>query len=1782
MSVLAENDVVLAAAGEPWGTTDQDDVVLGSSDDDLIVGFAGNDELHGASGNDTLDGGEGDDVLDGAEGDDILSGGDGDDTLYGGVGADSLDGGDGEYNQVDYDGYASDYQFFLRADGTTLVVSEAYGVDVLSNIDGIWFRGEESSYLLNNLHQTQWAGNDDLVETIAGTAVSLDFQNNNIIPDDENVFQRILTQPVNGTVHWDEAAGTFTYIPDAGFVGTDTITYAFANGTGIDAILLSDEITVTIVVGASDAFAGTTVTIGNDENYFGGTARGDTINFTGGVDNYVDGATGEDSIVFSGSAADYEILGQGDHFTVSHLTNGSTIQFTNIETLVFADRTYSLSDIVANSGYNPGDTWPETQGLDGEPSPDGSGEGETVTIGDGAGWFGGTARSDTINFVGGGGNYVNGSGGEEDRIIFSGGSSEYLILGQGDHFTITHLTNGDSIQFTNVETLVFADRAYSLADIVADSGHSPGDSWPTAQGLDGQPSPGGSDEGETVTVGNGVGWFGGTARNDTVNFVGGGGNYVNGSDGEDSIVFSGNSADYVILGQGDHFTVSSLTNGDTIQFTEIETLVFSDRAYSLSDIVANSGHNPGDSWPTTLGLDGQPSPDGGGEGETVIIGNEDNYFGGTEWSDTVNFVGGSGNYVDGGGAVDSVVFSGNSAEYEILGEGDHFTVSHRTNGDTIQFTDIETLVFADRAYSLSDIVANSGHNPGDTWPATQTLDGQPSTDGPDEGETVTVGNGESYFGGTVLSDTINFVGGSGNSVDGSDGEYDVIVFSGSSTDYEIIGQGDYFTVSHLTNGDTIQFTNIETLVFLDRAFSLSDIVANSGYNPGDTWLATQALDGSPSNGGDGEGETVTVGNGDNYFGGTARSDTIDFVGGDGNYVNGSGGEEDTIVFSGSSTDYEILGQGDHFTVSNLANGDTIQFTNIETLAFSDRMFSLSDIIANSGYNPGDSWSASQALDGSPSTGGQGEGEAATVGNGDSYFGGTASSDTINFVGGDGNYVNGGGGEEDIIIFAGNSADYEILGEGSNFTVFHLTNGDAIQFTDIEKLVFDDRSFLLADTVANSGYNPGDTWSGPRMLDGTRADLMIGGAGDDIYIVDNEGDQTIEAVGGGTDTVQSSITWTLGAEVENLILTGMSATSGTGNELGNVLIGNSADNTLNGGDGDDTLYGAAGADTMIGGVGNDTYVIDNAGDTTVEAAAGGTDTVQSALTWTLSTEVENLTLIGTAAINGTGNTLANTLLGNSGANTLDGGTGADAMTGGAGNDIYVVDNAGDTTVEAAAGGTDTVQSALTWTLSTEVENLTLIGTAAISGTGNALANTLLGNSGANTLDGGTGGDAMTGGAGNDIYVVDNAGDTTVEAAAGGTDMVQSALTWTLDVEIEKLTLTGTADINGTGNASANTLTGNGGDNVLNGGTGIDTLIGGLGDDTYVVDTTTDTLTEAAAGGSDTVQSSVTFILAAATTSEIENLTLTGTTAINGIGNELANVLTGNSAANTLTGDDGNDTLNGGGGSDTMVGGLGNDTYVVASTGDIVTEAASEGTDTVQSSISLTLGTNLERLTLTGTAALNATGNTVSNILTGNSGNNNLTDDGGNDTLNGGAGTDTMAGGIGNDTYVVDVSTDVVTEVASEGTDTIQSSISLTLVANVERLTLTGTAAINGTGNTLDNILTGNSANNALNGSSGVDILKGMLGADTLTGGSGIDTFIFVTGDDADTITDFDAVGADHDVVDLAGLASITSYADLTANHMTQSGANVFIDGLNGDTILVKNVTLANMVEADFLF
>ena len=396
-------------------------------------------------------------------------------------------------------------------------------------------------------------------------------------------------------------------------------------------------------------------------------------------------------------------------------------------------------------------------------------------------------------------------------------------------------------------------------------------------------------------------------------------------------------------------------------------------------------------------------------------------------------------------------------------------------------------------------------------------------------------------------------------------------------------------------------------------------------------------------------------------------------------------------------------------------------------------------------------------------------------------------------------LHGGDGDDHLMAGAGQDQLFGGLGDD---TYEVDDSGDRVveqagEGTDTVEAGF---SYALGENLENlvlTGADPldgtGNTLanvlkgtSGNNRLDGgAGADELRGGKGNDTYVVDDRGDVIVEAVNYGTDTVESSVSYTLPANVENIVLTGTGNINAGGNGLKNTLTGNGGNNLLD---------GKAGADKMIGGNGNDTYLVDNVQDQVVEAAGEGLDTVESRISHTLAANVENLTLVGTGDINGGGNSLDNVIVGTSGANRLNGLAGADTMRGGSGNDTYVVDNTGDVVVEIANFGTDTVESAITYTLGANVENLVLTGTRAINGTGNGLANTLTGNGGANRLAGGAGRDVLTGGSGGDFFIFQ--AESTVDLVTDFQDGTDRLVVAGLATDLDGLSFaTGDADADG---------------------------------------------------------------------------------------------------------------------------------------------------------------------------------------------------------------------------------------------------------------------------------------------------------------------------------------------------------------------------------------------------
>ena len=827
------------------------------------------------------------------------------------------------------------------------------------------------------------------------------------------------------------------------------------------------------------------------------------------------------------------------------------------------------------------------------------------------------------------------------------------------------------------------------------------------------------------------------------------------------------------------------------------------------------------------------------------------------------------------------------------------------------------------------------------------------------------------------------------------------------------------------------------------------------------------------------------------------------------------------------------------------------------------------------------------------------GQAIDGGDGNDHLIGSDSPDLLYGHNGS-DLIQGFGGDDQLLVGAGDTVDG---GLGNDYLVYEglagsgtFDGGDGVDILDLSYSTNGisvtmglgaPAGFITAlhmELVAGGDFN--DT------IYGSNGDDLLAGLGGDDHLVGGAGNDLIDGGAGGdvidggdgideVDYSASTFRVTVDLSVTGAQDTGfgMDQLSGIENVDGtasdDTLHGDGGSNTLKGLDGNDSLDGGGGGDTMEGGLGNDTYYVDTATDIVHEDPdVFGFDTVMATISYTLCAGVEYLTLTGTDNINATGNDLGNSLTGNSGNNRLDGGGGGDILLGGAGDDTYVVYSTLDILTESAGNGTDTVETYITYALDDNFENLVVVGDG-VAAYGNELDNRITGNGKQGELDGfdgndtlisGIGLDVMMGGRGDDTYYVNDGLDTVTEASDAGTDTVYASVNFALSSDVENLTLTGTNKITATGNGLDNIITGNdvrntlnggSGNDTLSGGKGIDTMIGGAGNDTYYVDNVAEVVTELHGGGSDTVYSSSTFTLSA----DIEKLILTGTgntiatgNAINNtlIGNDGNNKLLGGDGADTLGGGLGNDTLDGGKGIDNMKGGAGDDKYYLDTSADVVTEFSNGGMDTVQINGTYTLTANVENLIIVGSSNRFGTGNASDNHITGNSGNNTLGGAEGNDVIDGGKGADLMRGGIGNDAFYVDNSGDVVSEYSNAGTDLVFSSVNFVLGGNVENLTLTGLANLNGNGNSLDNILTGNA---------GANLLAGGKGHDTLTGGLGADTFVFGLNSGADIITDFSAGDGDH--IDLRGY-----HAQSTAVFI-QVGSDTQIDLGNGNVVTVAN-------------
>lgn len=751
--------------------------------------------------------------------------------------------------------------------------------------------------------------------------------------------------------------------------------------------------------------------------------------------------------------------------------------------------------------------------------------------------------------------------------------------------------------------------------------------------------------------------------------------------------------------------------------------------------------------------------------------------------------------------------------------------------------------------------------------------------------------------------------------------------------------------------------------------------------------------------------------------------------------------------------------------------------------------------------------------------------------------GTAEIDYIE--GGQGNDTLNGGAGGDVLVGGAGNDTYEAV--DADDTVIEAAEGG---FDTVRTAL---ASYTLGDHVerlilSGVGANPGQTGIGNAenniLLGNFRGETLRGMGGNDI-LNGGSGNDILDG-GEGVDTVSfqgASVRVTVDLAISGPQLTIVN--SGFGSDFPNDfdtlisienLIGGSGNDEFFGNDGDNVLYGQGGADRLHGRAGDDT-LFGELGDDFLSGGEGSDG---------LSGGDGADYLGGGAGDDG--------LFGDAGNDRLAGGDGADLLDGGSGDDQ--LDGGADADLLAGFDGADTLL-------------------------GDAGDDLLLGELGNDTLTGGAGDDTLDGGDGRDIAVFSGArssysivydeiaGINTVtdlrEGSPDGTDFlinVEGAQFSNVSVTLAPAPppppITGTESsdfLNGTrfseeidGLGGNDVITGGQGDDIIDGGSGSDVAMysGASSDYSIVYDEVagTNTITDLRPDSPDGVD-----VLTGVEAARFSDMSVTLAPASPPppiLGNVFGNSLNGTSFSeemyglagndrlmgeqgnDILFGGEGNDTLDGGRGADILRGGLGNDIYIFLDGVDTIVEELNEGLDTVQTyAASTTLAANVESLVLINSAR-EGTGNELANVITGNISNN---------RLDGGAGKDTLTGGLGDDTYVVDQVGDRVVELARQGTDTVEAAFSYTLGSTLENLTLSGLGAINGTGNTVNNVLTGNGAANALlgllgadtlNGAGGNDILDGGLGIDVLTGGDGEDAFRFTAKlnmANADIVKDF---------------------------------------------------------------
>ncbi len=1891
---------------------DGNDVLLGGDGNDRIEGGNGNDRISGDRGNDTLLGGGGDDHLSGGEGLDSLSGGAGNDVLTGGSGNDLILGGAG-IDTADFSGSVSIYTFSIS--GARLVVERAGSTDqVASDVEFLKFNDKIIDMRLPTL-----VGGADLTEISEDGSVTLD-----VLANDSSAFIDLssasitaFTQGANGTVT-DNGDGTFTYVADANFSGTDTFTYTLNDISGRTPITVTVTVDVNPVNDAPVAANGS-VTVAEDQ--VGGiaidvaslisdletadsgltvtasvpAAQG-TVSVAGTVITFLPAANFNGPASISYSVSDGALSSNGSiAVTVTPVDDDPTAPAINSVT---TNEDTAASPIAIGASDVDGDALSYAVKVGSEPAngtvsfaggafvytPNANANGSdtfTIEVSDGAGTKAEQVVSVTITPINDAPVATDGvASGAEDQVggIAIDVASFISDLETADSgLTVTASVPaaqgtvsvaGTVITFTPATNFNGpASISYSVSDGALSSNGSiavtvtPVDDDPTAPAInsvttneDTAASPiaiGASDvDGDALSYAVKVG---SEPANGTVSFAGGAFVYTPNpnANGADTFTIQVSDGAGTMAEQVVSVTITPINDIPEVSGPVFAGVTEGSGPQSIDLLAGASDVDVGET--ATLAVTGVSTLPAGVTlvGNSLVVDTNNAAFnslaaGATEIINVSYSVedvhgapvaqtaaitvtgtndGPSASASSATGNEDTVVAIQLAGTDPDLGDAiDSFTIATLPANGTLHATAADALANIN-ALSASAVVTASGN--------AATLYFRPAADWNGSTDfTYTATDGTDTSAAATAAITINAVN---DAPVGTDDSSSTSEGSGPLTQSAAAGllanDTDIDTAPASLTVSAVNGSGLNVGASVSGAYGSITIAADGSWTYtldaraqtlGDGQTATETFNYTVSDGSLNGTAVLTISVGGSNDAPVANTDVgaidlatetstdIDVLANDTDVDQGASlatslpsattaqGGSVTVAAGmvtytpGTGSFFTSLGAGqvgvDSFTYS-LSDGFTSVTKTVYVLVTGENDTPIVDL---NGASAGVDYTGSSAADAALSGDLAGEAIQSSLSVSDPDFGDTIHS--MNVVLGAVTDTNGTGGSNGYLILT--------------------ATGAAI-------------AAALGVTVATTG-------SDTLAFTATTGDITTGQAQQLIAEIRYVNDETTFALDTGARTITVTVT-------DTGSLTSAPATASVGviadvtdpNDI-NAFTGTQYDDRIDGGLGNDVLDGGAGADTLIGGADNDTYTVDDAGDIVTELAPDGVDEVNASITYSLvdtdgagadGGNVENLTLTGTDAIDGSGNDLANIITGNSAANTLSGADGNDKLSGGGGDDSFTYDLA------TEVDGTDTIDGGA------DVDLLTITGTAGDDQFNLAAVSPDIEiEIAANGAVADTDNDLTVTGVDNIVINTGNGSDTvTISGNFTGTGLATSTIT-----------IDGTADtdadtVNAGGVSSGHRV-------VFNAGGGNDTFVSGTGDDAFNAGLGTDTVSYANA------ISAVTVDLGAGTATGNGSDTLSGVE--NVVGSGLGDTITGDGANNEVRGGGGDDGIAGGGGTDTAFfgGSLSQHNVTINVSGQFVvvdTIPARDGTDTLDADIELitfdgggTLDTRMpvrlfdganligtfntianaetasnagntialtadyvgpesvtvdvENLTITGPATATdidiTLGGTVLDItlsggaqidVTGNAEDNTIIGNDAANELKGGGGADTLTGGDAADTFGVSFNpgTVTVTDLGAGGADILDvfaATLNATAAADWTATSATansGTVTVTAKGHNLDVALAGGSsgwtltnASNAtavtLTGSANADIITGGEGDDTLTGNGDIDTFDVSAG--TDTITDLGAGGTDNLVVSLGAIANATAAANWTASAATSNNgtANVTAGGNDIDVTL----------------